>query len=744
MFPKTARISNTIRYSCILIFWMIIFYSYPSKAQTMSVDTSKFPAYKPQNITPPDWLITRKKLSARLYRSDNGKDIVMDNGLISRTFQLSPDLATVGFDNRMTGETLLRSVRPEGYVELDGKEYAIGGLIGQPDLAYLLPSWLKGMHSDPAAFQFTGFTAGKTKARFAWKRVRHSADLPWPPPGISLNLMFRPPSGILSGVTVEVHYELYDGIPLLSKWISIHNQGFNKVRLNSFTVETLGVVEREAIVDDSDRWLYPNITVATDYSFGGMSVVNSTRSVFWDADPNYTTQVNYNLKTPCVLDVHPPIGPDVDILPGHTLNTFRVFELVHDSTDRERKGLEVRRMYRALAPWCTENPLMLHLTSTDPAIARNAIDQCAEVGFEMVIFSFGSGLNMEDVSPQNIAKFKELADYAHSKGIEIGGYSLLASRHISDQDDVINPKTGKPGGAIFGFSPCLCSQWGIDYFKHLHTFLTDTGFNLLENDGSYPGDLCASTTHPGHRGLKDSQWMQYYAIADFYEWCRGKGIFLNVPDWYFLVGSNKTGMGYRETNWSLPRAQQIIHARQNLYDGTWEKTPTMGWMFTPLVEYQGGGATATIEPLHEHLHTYAQHLEDNLGYGVQACYRGARLYDTSVTEELVKKWVTFFKKHREILESDIIHLSRADGVHLDAILHVNPYGEEKGLAMIYNPASTAVTKWITLPLYYTGITDKACISIQDGKPRSYVLDRAYKVRLKVTVPAEDCTWLTIK
>jgi hypothetical protein len=31
-------------------------------------------------------------------------------------------------------------------------------------------------------------------------------------------------------------------------------------------------------------------------------------------------------------------------------------------------------------------------------------------------------------------------------------------------------------------------------------------------------------------------------------------------------------MGYRETNWSLPRAQQHIHARQNLYDGTWDKT----------------------------------------------------------------------------------------------------------------------------------------------------------------------------
>ena len=75
----------------------------------------------------------------------------------------------------------------------------------------------------------------------------------------------------------------------------------------------------------------------------------------------------------------------------------------------------------------------------------------------------------------------------------------------------------------------------------------------------------------------------------FYEWCRGEGVYLNMPDWYFLNGGSKTGMGYRETNWSLPREYQEIIERQNIFDGTWEKTPSMGWMFVPLTEYQGGG-----------------------------------------------------------------------------------------------------------------------------------------------------------
>jgi hypothetical protein len=692
----------------------------------------------------PDWLVQTPQQHARVARSADGREMVLTNGLIRRAFRVAPNATTVAYDNLMTHTSLLRAVKPEASLKIDGKSYPVGGLIGQPDLAYLRADWIDAMRSDPHAFRFTGFDVGKTRARFPWKRVRHAADLPWPPPGVSLALHFAPPEGGPENVSVTVHYELYDGMPLLAKWVTLQNNGKAAVRLNSFVAERLGMVERESIVDDTDRWEVPNLTVVTDYSFGGMSVVNSTKTVFWEADPDYGTQVNYNLKTPCVLEARPPLGPDTDIAAGQSLETFRVFELIHDSTDRERRGLAVRRMYRALAPWCTENPLMLHLTSTDPATAHRAMDQCAECGFEMVILSFGSGLNMEDASPQNIARCRELADYAHARGLELGGYSLLASRSIDAQNDVINPRTGTTGGAIFGNSPCLGSRWGIDYFTHLQTFLDGTGFNLLEHDGSYPGDRCASTTHPGHHGLEDSQWTQYQRIAAFYRRCRERGVFLNVPDWYFLVGSNKTGMGYRETNWSLPRAQQHIHARQNLFDGTWEKTPSMGWMFVPLVEYQGGGPAATIEPLKDHLADYEQHLANNLGYGAQACYRGPRLYDSEETKAAVKKWVGWFKAHRAILESDVIHLRRADARDLDGILHVNPNLPERGMAVFYNPTDHRIEREITLPLYYTGLRDIAHISAQGEPEQTCTLDRDYTVRLKVTVPPAGTAWYVIR
>ena len=292
----------------------------------------------------------------------------------------------------------------------------------------------------------------------------------------------------------------------------------------------------------------------------------------------------------------------------------------------------------------------MHVRSARPDAVRLAIDQCAEVGFEMVILTFGSGFDIENEKPEYLAELKQLADYGGAKGIALGGYSLLASRSIDAADDVINPKTGKPGGARFGDSPCLGSVWGEDYFRKLRQFFEQTGCGVLENDGSYPGDLCASTQSSRPRRLGGFAMEAVESSSpDFTNGAAARGIYLNVPDWYFLAGSSKSGMGYRETNWSLPREQQEIIERQNIFDGTWEKTPSMGWMFVPLTEYHGGGAAATIEPLKDHLAHYETRLANLFGAGVQACYRGPRLYDADATKAVVKKWVDFYKAHRRFL-----------------------------------------------------------------------------------------------
>ena len=700
-----------------------------------------------------DWLVTAGNrpgpYRAGLYRAgtEEAPELVATNGLISRTWRLAPDAATVALDNLMTGESLLRGVKPEATLSLDGEVRSVGGLIGQVEYGYLRREWVdEDMAAEPTAFRLTGFDTGPTLAPFSWEGRRGGAnDLPWPAPGIRLDLHFSPPTDSVAGLGVSVHYELYDGIPLLCKWLTIRNDGDAPVTLDTFVNEILAIIDYEACVDHQDHWEHPAIHVESDYAFHGMTARSADVTTHWVPDPQYTSQVNYLLQSPVLLESRPPQGPDVDIAPGEQLSTFRTFLLFHDSTERERRGMAVRRMYRTVSPWVTENPILMHVRHADDDSVKTAVDQCAEVGFEMVILTFGSGFDAEDDSPANIDRLRSLVEYAHDKGVQLGGYSLLASRSISKKVDVINAATGEPGDAVFGNSPCLCSDWGADYFRKLKEIFAQTGLDILEHDGSYPGDLCASQRHPGHRGLNDSQWTQWKVITEFYQWCRGRGIYLNVPDWYFLSGSNKSGMGYREVNWSLPRDRQLILGRQNIYDGTWEKTPSMGWMFVPLVEYHGGGKDATLEPLCEHLDAYEAHLAQNLGAGVQACYRGPRLYDTEETKAVVKRWVDFYKKHRAILESDVIHVRRADARDLDCILHVNsqlhPY---RGLAMVYNPLDRAIDRTMTLPLYYTGIRDVARISQQTQSARDYRLSREYTVDLPVQLAAQGRTWFVIE
>ena len=217
-----------------------------------------------------------------------------------------------------------------------------------------------------------------------------------------------------------------------------------------------------------------------------------------------------------------------------------------------------------------------------------------------------------------------------------------------------------------------------------------------------------------------------------------------MPDYYYLAGSNKCAMGYREVNWSLPRAQQVIHTRQNIYDGTWTKNGSMGWMFVPLTQYHGGGAAATIEPLSRHIDHYQRMMISNLGAGVQACYRGPRLFDTEKTRAMVKKTVDWFKRHREVLEGDLIHLKRADARDLDYWLMVNPNSKEKGLLMVFNPLDREITRNLRIPLYYTGLTGSTKFRHEDGEPQSHSLTRDGSIDLEVNIPAGGYSWFTFE
>ncbi len=691
-----------------------------------------------------DWLIQPIQQKANINIQDNY--IELNNGLAKRIFYIGPNIACIDYTNLSNGQQLLRSIEPEARVVMDGQMYNIGGLIGQTEKAYLIKGSEKKLLSDKNAFQFKGYHIDTIAHYIQWKSTTWNSNKKQAK-GKSIRFDFIAPNNHLSNLTISVHYNLYDGIPLITKWIEIKNNGEQKVKINRVINEVLGLVEEESAVVGKPEVMKKQhgIYVETNYAFNNaMRYDISDQTTHWKIDSSYTSQVNYNYETPCLLEIYPERAPGIELAKGETFTSVRTNELLMDSYDRQRRGLMLRKMYRTIAPWTTQNPIFMHLVSKNDEEVKAAIDQCVATGYEAVILSFGSHLNMEDSSQKNIIKWKTLADYAHQKNILLGGYSLFSSRRISDADDVIDIKTGKPGGAFFGNAPCFGSRWGLAYRDKIKYFFKQTGFDIWENDGPYPGDVCASTVHPGHKGYDDSQWRQMEIQKDLYKWLNERGVYINAPDWYFLDGTHKIAVGYREVNFSLSRAQQKIINRQNIHDGTIEKTPSMGWGFVPLTKYQGGGEDAVLEPLQDHLEDYEQLMMQYYGAGVQACYRGPRLYDTDKTRVKVQSVIDWYKKYRSILNADMIQLRRADGRDWDGWLHVDPALPQKGLMMLFNPTNETITRTIQLPLYYTGLKDKATIAAKGNTSTIYTMNRAYETSFSFTLAPGAYEWFTIE
>ena len=54
-----------------------------------------------------------------------------------------------------------------------------------------------------------------------------------------------------------------------------------------------------------------------------------------------------------------------------------------------------------------------------------------------------------------------------------------------------------------------------------------------------------------------------------------------------------------------------------MFDDTYKRIPSEGWMFLPLVNYGGGGSVARFEPLKQHKTEYDFAFAQYFGAGVQ-------------------------------------------------------------------------------------------------------------------------------
>ena len=716
-----------------------------------------------------DWLIAppTTPASVQVVAGDKNQsaEILLSNGLISRKFLVADgNLGCFSFRRSDKEIEFMRAIKPEVRLRFNGGAWTeIGGLRGAPDQAFIAPQWFENLESKADAFHLTGMSVGACVKPYEWQPKCNAPVTSWPAKGRRVSFHFAPPAEVtapLKDVTVDVNYEIYDGLPVIMKTFSVHNKGAQDVVLTQFEGEHLAVqptnsrmmhVESDysfALANTVEQGSALGIHVSGgkgefyDYSFGG----GTTRLV---RDPEWGSMATLNPAEDLFLDnpesalllSRPTVGPNWTIKQGETFDAFRTFEILNDTTERERFHLAQRRFYKKLAPQTTEHQFEVHApNSRDIGTLGPLIDQMAEIGFETLQApEHPGGFNYADASAGNIASMKIICDYAKTKGIRVGAYQLMmASQGWGSQEDnynCISPATGRPG-SLFGQSACGASAWADMYFTNMWKTIEGAGMGAFKPDGPYHGDPCAATNHPHHKGLEDSQWAQWKWMCSVLHEGQRRNLYLTVPDYYFLNGQVCTGMGYREATDNIDITLQTVIYRQYIFDATWHKTAGMGWVNLNTEVLRGG--------MEKNLDKYERALFVMLSSGAQVWVRGHRLYDGPQSQAMLKKWMNWYRKYRAIIQGDIIHLRRPDGRGLDYYLHVNPDNKEKGMLLVFNPTNETMQQEIAVPLYYTGLTQTARIREQEEKAKSFALSRDYTAHVPVTLPANGYTWLIIE
>ena len=238
----------------------------------------------------------------------------------------------------------------------------------------------------------------------------------WPPRGLHLDVTLTLQAGadlpaFCYQLEVHLHYSLYDGAPLLSKWVTVSNTG--PLSVPGLTLSTIEELQVEL------EWA-PSHLQGRDW-LQVFSEVPHGHNMSWAMERHPVK----GGKQP-YLHAGYESSPLLDLESGASFVSYKVFELVVPSDCRERRGLARRRMTRLTAPWVLENPIFFHMTNSSPAAVRELLDQMAEVGFEMMIYSFGSGFDMESEDQSYLDTIRDTVSYARSRGIEVGGYNLIA------------------------------------------------------------------------------------------------------------------------------------------------------------------------------------------------------------------------------------------------------------------------------------------------------------------------------
>lgn len=603
------------------------------------------------------WVIEKNKYFADI--TENDKEFILQNGLICKKIEKN-FCKTVSFENLQSNSQLISEPFESFQISVNGKKYS----------------------SD--CYEYINAEIVECEERVAFHKTETmTSNGVYPPKGKAVLLNYRADN--LPSVTVR--FEIYDEMPVIMKSLTVHSTVKDDITIDNISVDVMKIsAHKDELFVDSDY----NSTI----DFIGLDFSKYAK--------NYA---RYHYDT---FEVAPLQRMNVKLKPNEKLNSIIAYELLFGSKYYEQKLIEVKEMYRRIAPWCMDNVTFFHLISNSTHTIKKAVNQCKELGIEMIIQSFGSGVNMESGNEKYLNRIKKAYDYGHKNGIRMGAYTLAYVKNYRPvkSDEALNHDASH-------ICRCLATDWAQGYMKKVLRFIDRTGADAVEIDGPYGMMTCSGGKTHNHDDFTDSQYKQWKAsVVDWYAEIKKRGVYINAPDWHFLNGINRCGVGYEEIAFSEHRAEQLVTSRIYYYKGTFSKNPSQCWGFLPLNVYHGGGKDAQFFPTEKNSFEFDWALAQIVASGVWPTIRGKKVYDSQKGKEIFHKWTSVYKKYREVLNGITIHFMppRIDTSNpsrtqcIDAIMNQLPYGKIRGFVMFFNQTDKEITQNVTIPVYYTGLS----------------------------------------
>lgn len=397
---------------------------------------------------------------------------------------------------------------------------------------YRLHNWEK-VESDAGIENITNWVEHRVFTGKTWSSVfnHQNVNIYNPFPGVT-RLIVRTRSlsdETLAGMVINLIYEVYDGYPVIRKWIEFWNNSKSRIKIDSLTIEDIRLAPEllnQTALTPGERGAGPSIIAfsnqqQTDGLIVASEIPSALRQIKEQGASGYAPEYFEWVLGPAEHFVSEPTfiyafsGEVQETVSAMSLPLDRAVESGFKQFQHKYLGISPQHIEIPAPQWATWSNFGPEVTEE---IVREQAEIAARCGF--VLFELDDGwqrgrLGIEP-DPERFPNMYETANYVRSLGLRMGLW--VSSFRMPDEKDfealpeaAVNPKIKRLDGLAMSYSSPWSEYYGNDLvFMHDYygaTYFKQDFSNIQFGDfgaGSYARTRKESLLR-GLRGLFESQ-----------------------------------------------------------------------------------------------------------------------------------------------------------------------------------------------------------------------------------------------